>query len=128
VLRPGDSVDYDSVLVAPGNIFPPFDTSIRTTLEDYVSRGGTLVAMPFLAWSVAHRGNRFLDDLLPVTCSDFYEDQEAAWTVTKCLNGETICLLCEPRVLSSTMSGESLAAPGLGQRKARCCAGLGQSE
>lgn len=112
-LNPGVLVDYDAVVLAPGNIFPIFDNSTQTTLEDYVSRGGILVGMPFLAWSVANRGNGSLDGLLPVTCADFYEDQHAVWSVTTCLHQETICIISDPRGLSMTTSGEELVAkPG----------------
>lgn len=74
---------YDAIVVMAGDLFPKIKEDFVEVITTYVERGGTLLAMPFLAWSVENQSNTSLDRLLPVACKGFFENETISWEIDK---------------------------------------------
>lgn len=81
---------YSAILIVPGDRFPPLPLGFQEVISEYVGQGGLLVSTPFLSWSVQHKQNQIIGEILPIHCEKFYEDVHAKWELTYLpMNGYT---------------------------------------
>ena len=62
------------MVLLPGNVFPGLLEAFQVQLVRFVHDGGTLICLPFVAWSAEAFSSELLADLLPVRCEGFTEN------------------------------------------------------
>jgi hypothetical protein len=65
--------EFTTVVLMPSNVTPAPSDELQGSLREYVSQGGTLICLPFTAWSAAFHRLAILDDLLPVSSTGYRE-------------------------------------------------------